>query len=900
MLLGGGSFALAQPTVNADAPQASFNIAKYGAKANDPNFDNGPIISQLIDKLPATGGVIKIPAGTYYIKTPIKVNKSFVTIQGVNDGWRSGVDPANSNSKESGGSHIELANQNMDAIDVHSADSHRLSGDEFRDFNIEGQSSTGVGINVQSDNDHIVVQGMSMKNLGTDLINKGADCTRVVNNQFAESRNNIALTGASQQVEIGHNQLGAQPGGISVEMENPSNYAVNSNLIYPDGSSNITLYNPSHGTVWGNTLSSYTTGLINVLPNAQGNKGNANVIASNQLTINAYHKNGYATNNLHNSLTWGAIHDENFRDLINHNNIEMNTPSGTAGIVMNSSQGTRAQDNIVTDNNVAAVNNTVPQPAAPTVSADAGDSTSSPNAAKPAQSSPVVKPVTKPSATTGTLTVKPTTNGSTGKPQASSAPAAQPAVKPTVSSSTVKPSQGNSSSESTSTTQSSTKPSSADGNVIPPNPAANSSTKPTTNNSKPAATTTPAKPATTTSSSINPSSVSSSSKPTSLGDGTNSSQSNDQSGSAIAPTGSGNTIPVNTDSPAAKPSGSTSSSKPATSESDGDNKPAANSGSTSNSAENSAPTSNSSSSATNSSSASSNEPSAIPVTGGSSTNDSGSSTLPIGGGTTATTDHVTPSDTPVVQPSDDETPSQGSPANSSSGEPSSVTDNSGSTEGTTSTPTDSSSAASSITDGNTIPDNPLGGGTTATTASVKPTTDPNGVIDTGSMVTASSSGKKNQAKTSSTESNLKSTVKSSSIEASVDKANAKSAQSSLVKDAYMHKKSSLTPAEKDRSFLMSQVEAGNRNKDRDAMMSKGSSSMESSSSRSSVKTTKKHSHESSMMNQQSSSLVANNSGANANAAANGNGTPAFAQTGGTTKMSHNWLYNLIYGLFNKK
>lgn len=853
MLLGSGSFALAQPTVNADAPQATFNIAKCGAKANDPNFDNGPIISQLIDKLPATGGIIKIPAGTYYIKTPIKVDKSFVTIEGVNDGWRSGIDSANSNGKESGGSHIELANKNMDGIDVHSADSHRLSGDEFRDLNIEGQSSTGVGINVQSDNDHTVIQGTSMKNLGTDIINKGADCTRIVDNQLAESRNNIAMTGASQQAEIEHNQLGAQPGGISVMMENPSNYAVNSNLTYPDGTSNITLYNASHGTVWGNTLSSYTTGLINVLPNAQGNKGNANVIASNQVTINAYYKNGYATNGLPATLNWGAIHDENYRDLINHNVIEMNTPSGTAGIVMNSSQGTRAQDNIVTDNNTAAVNNTVPSPAAPTVSANAGNSgtTSSSATTKPTTSTPA----TKPAVTTSSAT-KPTVSSS-GKPTATTG---------TESSSTV-------------------------GNVIPTNPAASSSTtsKPSASLSDKPSTkptngsqgvTQPATPTNPTSSSNSQSkpSGSTSSGSSSSGEPT----STNSSGSSIAPTGDGNTIPVNTDKPAASHGNTTANGNPSatTSSTTTSSNPAANSSSAT-----------SSSNSTNvSGTSSTNEPSAIPVTGDGSTNSdtgssTGSSSLPIGGGTTATTDHATPSDTPVVQPSGNDTPSTN--VNSSS---TSVSDTPSVTTPDTS---------SSVTDGNTIPDNPLssqptnGGGTTATTASVKPSSDPNGIVDTGNIVSASSSGKKKPAKTSSAEATTKPMVKSSSVKATTEHSSAKS----LSKHSGS---SSLTPAEKDRSFLMSQVEAGNRNKDKDAMMSKGSSSMESFSSRTSVKTSKKHSHESSMMNQQSSSLVTNNGtngGANVNATGNGNGTPAFAQTGGTTKVSHNWLYNLIYGLF---
>lgn len=877
MLLGSGSFALAQPTVSADAPQATFNIAKCGAKANDPNFDNGPIISQLIDKLPATGGVIKIPAGTYYIKTPIKVDKSFVTIEGVNDGWRSGVDPANSNGKESGGSHIELVNKNMDAIDVHSTDSHRLSGDEFRDLNIEGQSSTGVGINVQSDNDHTVIQGTSMKNLGTDIINKGADCTRIVDNQLAESRNNIAMTGASQQAEIEHNQLGAQPGGTSVMMENPSNYAVNSNLIYPDGTSNITLYNPSHGTVWGNTLSSYTTGLINVLPNAQGNKGNANVIASNQVTINAYHKNGYATNGLPATLNWGAIHDENYRDLINHNVVEMNTPSGTAGIVMNSSQGTRAQDNIVTDNNTAAVNNTVPSPAAPTVSANAGNSgtTSSPTT-KPTNSSPA-SPAAKPSAAQPT---KPATSTPTTKPAATTSSVA----KPTVSSS----------SESTATTE--TGSSSIVGNVIPTNPDASSSstaskssaslsgkpsTKPTSSSqgvTKPATTT---KPTSSSDSQSKPSGSTSSGSVTTPTDG---------SGSSVAPTGDGNIIPVNTDKPAASHGSSTTNNNPSAttgSSSTTTNSPAANSSSA---------TSNSGSTNTsNTGSSSSSEPSAIPVTGGGSTNSDtgssiGSSSLPIGGGTTATTDHATPSDTPVVQPSgNDDTPAIGSSSSTS-------------ISSTSSAPTADNS--SSVTDGNTIPDNPLsdqptnGGGTTATTASVKPSSDPNGIVDTGDTVSNSSSGKQEQAKTSSDKVVTKPTVKSSSVKATVEHSSAKSSSKHS-------ESSSLTPAEKDRSFLMSQVEAGNRSKDKDAMMSQGSSSMEStrtSSLRTSVKSSKKHNRERSMMDQQSSSLVANNganSGANANATGNGNGTPAFAQTGGTTKVSHNWLYNLIYGLFNK-
>lgn len=339
-------------TVHADQANGDstvLDLASCGGQPNNPNFDNGPIINKMIAQLPKDGGEIKIPAGDWYIKTPINVDKSFVTIKGVNDGWRSGVDPANSNGAASGGSHLALVGGG-DIIDVKSADSHRLSGDEFKDFNLTGNGSNGTGINIQSDNDHITISGTSMKNLKDPIIDKGADCISIVDNQIAENRNGIDLTGASQQAKIANNQLGAQPGGIAVQLENAASFNINDNLVYPDGSSNITLYNPVHGTVDGNVLSSYTNGIINILPNSKGDMGNANVISGNQLTVNQW-KTGYGINvegqQLVNDTKWGVIHVAGFRNLISDNNLEMNMPENSTGILVMAGDGNRISDDII-------------------------------------------------------------------------------------------------------------------------------------------------------------------------------------------------------------------------------------------------------------------------------------------------------------------------------------------------------------------------------------------------------------------------------------------------------------------------------------------------------------------------------------------------------------------------
>lgn len=334
--------------IKADAVQNKkvvLNIADFGAKAGDPNYDNAPLINRLIQDLPKSGGTIEIPEGDYYIKSPINIDRSFVTIKGTNDGWRSGVDPANSNGQDFGGSRLILNGTNT-GISVKSSDSHRITGCEFNNFAITNSGSKGIGIDVESDNDHFVFTDLAMRGLDIPIKDKGSDAVQIRNSIIAENKNGIALTGASQQAMVTGCSLGVQPGGSAIFMENPGMYTITSNNIYPDGKQNILLYNPVHGTITGNTLTSYGTGLVTMLSSkgndSTGDFGNCNTISGNTLIINKWN-GGYGYDN-----KWGVMHISGFGNTISGNTLEMDAcPDNTTGILI-----MHGNDNVVEGNNV--------------------------------------------------------------------------------------------------------------------------------------------------------------------------------------------------------------------------------------------------------------------------------------------------------------------------------------------------------------------------------------------------------------------------------------------------------------------------------------------------------------------------------------------------------------------
>lgn len=62
--------------MNADSvagKKVELNIANYGAQANNPNFDNGPIISRLINDLPKSGGQLSFLKVTTTLNLQLKL-----------------------------------------------------------------------------------------------------------------------------------------------------------------------------------------------------------------------------------------------------------------------------------------------------------------------------------------------------------------------------------------------------------------------------------------------------------------------------------------------------------------------------------------------------------------------------------------------------------------------------------------------------------------------------------------------------------------------------------------------------------------------------------------------------------------------------------------------------------
>lgn len=325
-----------------DALSNVYNINDYGAKSGDDSVDSAEAFNSIMNVMPNEGGTILIPVGDYYIKSPININHSFVRVEGTQNGWRSGVDKANSNGADNGGSTLHCVGD-IDVFDCESVDGKRITGLTFDDFNIVGSGSVGTGINVKSDNDHCSIHNMVFKNLENPIVMQGPDALEINDNIIAENKNGIALNGASQQAQILDNSIGGQPGGISVYMENPAMFNITGNNIFPDASQNIKLLNPVHGVISGNSLTSYNNAIIDILPNSNGDLGNANTIASNQITVNKF-DGSYGTDDL-----YGVVHIEGYRNLVASNVIEMTMPENSTGVLINKGDNNRVSSNVICD-----------------------------------------------------------------------------------------------------------------------------------------------------------------------------------------------------------------------------------------------------------------------------------------------------------------------------------------------------------------------------------------------------------------------------------------------------------------------------------------------------------------------------------------------------------------------
>lgn len=299
-------------------------------------------LMKLFKKMGESGGTIYIPTGDFYIDTPIEIDRSYVSVVGENSGLRSGVDSGNNKSQSGGGGSRLIARPNVTVFRIEDKDNQdRISGLTFSSFQIYGQSNNGIGIEGVQDTDRVVVDEVVINNVGIGIKLNGADAFSLKNSWISETASSVILSGASQQANISNNALGAQPGGSTVELENPQWFNISNNNIYPDGSSNIRLFNPFQGTISGNTISSRYNGVIEVLPNDIGEIGNDNLISGNIISVVEAKTHPEGKNK-----EWGIIHLEANNTHINGNQIiAQRMPEEYSGIWIKDGENNRISNN---------------------------------------------------------------------------------------------------------------------------------------------------------------------------------------------------------------------------------------------------------------------------------------------------------------------------------------------------------------------------------------------------------------------------------------------------------------------------------------------------------------------------------------------------------------------------
>lgn len=321
------------------------NLLDFGAQPENVNFDNAPAFNKAIQALPSVGGTIFIPNGNYFLKSTVNIDRSYVHVMGLNHGLRSGIDPVDGSTQAGGGGAKVTVQNPITAFKLENThNNNRLSGITFSGFDLRGDTNAGVGIDGISNTDRVVIDNMTINNVGIGVRLHAADAPRITNSWIAETQSSILLTGASQQAEIKNNSLGAQPKGTTIYMENPDRFNISGNNIYPDGASAIRILNPVHGSIVGNTISAYYNGMIEFLPNSDGAFGNGNVISGNVIALESWHDNPDGKDN-----KWGIVHIQAFNNVIAGNNILANgTPTNTTGILVMKGDYNRISSNVMT------------------------------------------------------------------------------------------------------------------------------------------------------------------------------------------------------------------------------------------------------------------------------------------------------------------------------------------------------------------------------------------------------------------------------------------------------------------------------------------------------------------------------------------------------------------------
>lgn len=237
------------------------------------------------------GAVIYIPSGDYHLKTQVKIDISYLKIQGSGHGFVSSSIRYNVPRERwkdlhdiwPGGSRIlvDLKPEKNDersgaAFLVEREGDPRISSVEFENFCIDGlhfvddgngdPENTYVngktGIYVASAQDSFRITGMGIIYLEHGVTLYNSDALSVHDNFIAECGNCVELRGAGQASKITDNLMGAGYRGHSIYAENFGGLLVASNNIFPRGRSIVHFRGVLRSSVTANRFHSFYPGML--------------------------------------------------------------------------------------------------------------------------------------------------------------------------------------------------------------------------------------------------------------------------------------------------------------------------------------------------------------------------------------------------------------------------------------------------------------------------------------------------------------------------------------------------------------------------------------------------------------------------------------------------------------
>lgn len=237
------------------------------------------------------GAVIYIPSGDYHLKTQVKIDISYLKIQGSGHGFVSSSIRYNVPQEQwkdlhdiwPGGSRIlvDLKPEKNDersgaAFLVEREGDPRISSVEFENFCIDGlhfvDAGNGdpentyvngkTGIYVASAQDSFRITGMGIIYLEHGVTLYNSDALSVHDNFIAECGNCVELLGAGQASKITDNLMGAGYRGHSIYAENFGGLLVASNNIFPRGRSIVHFRGVLRSSVTANRFHSFYPGML--------------------------------------------------------------------------------------------------------------------------------------------------------------------------------------------------------------------------------------------------------------------------------------------------------------------------------------------------------------------------------------------------------------------------------------------------------------------------------------------------------------------------------------------------------------------------------------------------------------------------------------------------------------